>query len=145
MSSEIVRRIPVDYTCPDLFGQHVLHVVELQFEIMPEPWWNDEVGVLNILYTITPSIPMPNVDPATGHWFVMWLWSAVDDMGTAYMDVGGAYGPSQDHQATHGDLSLRPLPPAHARSLTITLSLAFDGGVTQRACSFTVDLTASTR
>ncbi len=69
MNSAVVRRIAVTHTCNDLFPQCVLHVTELQFAIMLEPWWNDEVGVLNIVYTITPSIPT-NIDPATGHWFV---------------------------------------------------------------------------
>ena len=144
MDSEVVRRIPVDHTCPDLFPQRVLHVWEVCVEHVLVDWTDDIVQQINIGYTITPSIPTRNVNPVTGHWFVAWLWSAVDDVGTDYEDCGGAYGPSEDGQQTNGALTLRTFPPpTGARSLTITLSPSFDGGVTHRECSFTVDLLAS--
>lgn len=95
---------------------------------------------INIEYTITPSILTTNVDPVIGRWFVAWHWSAVDDVGTAYMDVGGAYGPGEDQCSTGDVLSLIPLPPANATSITLTLSPSFDLGLTRRECSFTVDL-----
>ena len=58
MDSEVVRRIPVDHTCPDLCPQRVLHVWEVCVEHVLVDWTDDIVQQINIEYTIRPPIPM---------------------------------------------------------------------------------------
>jgi hypothetical protein len=124
------RRLYINQTAHNLVPQRVLHVSEV--------WLDESVNVIRIEYTMTP--PTPNPGPTTGHQSCMSWWQAVDDVGTTYTDCGGAYGLSNDGQSTQGVLSLQPLPPPEATSLTITLNPSFGSEIDAREWTFNVDL-----
>jgi hypothetical protein len=71
---------------------------------------------------------------------IHWRWDGSDDSGEAYVESGGAHGPSADGQATDGVLSLTPIPTPGVHSLHIVLEpwIAREGD--QRAVSVDVVL-----
>jgi len=88
---------------PDLFPGHALSFTEVGF---------DEVGI-RIEYAIEPAVAMRS--PGIG-----WVALARDDLGNAYEDLGGAYGPARDGDRTEGVLTL-PFPVEEASTVRVRL------------------------
>jgi hypothetical protein len=97
---------PLDVRFPDVPHGHELHI------------WG--VGIdehaIRVEYRISPTMERPGGRPA-----INWRWRGYDDRGNAYGEAGGAYGVSQDGQATDGVLSLTPIPLPGTYTLHIVL------------------------
>ncbi|RZB20929.1 hypothetical protein StrepF001_03060 [Streptomyces sp. F001] len=73
-------------------------------------------------YTITPALP--DSDSGTP---LLPVLSAEDDLGNAYEDRGGAYGPSQDGTRTHGSLTAHPALAPGTTALRIRITFLRNG------------------
>jgi hypothetical protein len=131
------RHISVDLACPDLVPDRLLRVTSVRFERIGK-----DDSLVRVRYEIRPPLP-PRRKP--GDVQVWWSWSATDDAGTEYWDMGGAYGEPPGADYTDGVLSLRPVPPEEARELRVTLRpwCTWVGGEeTARECTVVIDLAA---
>ena len=100
---------------------------------------------LQIEYRITPALAnmRPPEKPGTD-WRppIHWSWNATDDLGTAYVEAGGAYGASPNGLTTNGVLSLTPFPSPGARLLHVALNAWTKSWYEQRTCAFEVAIEA---
>ena len=71
---------------------------------------------IRVEYRITPALPRPGGRPA-----IRWAWRGSDELGSLYVQAGGAVGQSEDQEATTGVLSLTPIPAAGVHTLEIVL------------------------
>jgi len=86
---------PLDVHFADVPRGHDLHITEVGID----------QHAIRIEYRFTPALKRPGGRPA-----INWTWQGYDDLGNVYGESGGAYGVSQDGQATDGVLSLTPYP-----------------------------------
>ncbi|MGW2302511.1 hypothetical protein [Streptomyces sp. NPDC001809] len=75
-----------------------------------------------IRYTVMPPLP----DGAEGS-PVLPVFEAKDDLGRAYVDWGGAYGPGEDGTYTDGSVTGQPALTAGARQLHARITFLRDG------------------
>ena len=123
MAQEYRAVWPVDAVFSDVPRGHELRITRVGV---------DEHAI-RVEYKITPLLPRPGGRPA-----IHWRWQGSDDSGEAYVEAGGAHGPSADGQATDGVLSLTPIPTPGVHSLHIFLEPWITREGDQRAVSVDV-------
>ncbi|MGY4957776.1 hypothetical protein [Streptomyces nigrescens] len=76
----------------------------------------------SIHYTITP--PLPDQEDNAP---VLLALEATDDLGSAYLDWGGAYGTAADGTHTNGSISAQPVLAAEATEVRIRIMFLREG------------------
>ncbi|MGP9023074.1 hypothetical protein ACT1U9_32300 [Streptomyces sp. BR1] len=72
----------------------------------------------SITYTVSP--PLTDGTDAEGRVFL--IMDAEDDLGNAYVDWGGAFGPAPDGSRTEGTITGQPAVPEQARALRVRIT-----------------------
>ncbi len=121
--SGYVSFTPLDVHFADVPRGHDLHITGVGID----------QHAIRVEYRLTPALKQPGGRPA-----INWARHGYDDLGNVYDESGGAYGVSQDGQATDGVLSLTPIPSPRSYTLHLVLEPVVASERDRRSCSFEV-------